>query len=87
MLIRNVGVLVYVLEDGYFFLCANLISIIGVFVLISFPHAQQVFLIACRCFDASICLTGSDRARVHDHCCASFFKRLRISIDFCYTSR
>lgn len=43
MLIRNVGVLVYVLEDGYFFLCANLISIIGLFVLISFPCAQQVF--------------------------------------------
>ncbi len=64
MLIINVGVLVYVLEDSYFFLCANLISIIGLFVLISFPHAQRVFLIACRCFDASICLTGSGGARV-----------------------
>lgn len=81
MLIRNVGVLVYVLEDGYFFLCVNLIAIIGLFVLISFLHAQQVFLIARHCLSY-----GKQRSRVHDHCCASFFKRLTISLDFCCTS-
>lgn len=64
MLIKNVGMLVYVLEDDYFFLCANLISIIGLFVLISFKRAQQVFLITYHIFDASICLAGSGGARM-----------------------
>lgn len=72
MLIKNVGMLVYVLEDGYFFLCANLISIIGLFVLISFQRAQQVFLITYRFFDASICLAGSGGARILDHFCCCF---------------
>lgn len=73
MLIKNVGMLVYVLEDGYFFLCANLISIIGLFVLISLQHAQQVFLITYRFFD-SICLAGSGGAHMLDHFCWCFLE-------------